>query len=287
MNAGGLLTMDTTTHANFIPEIWSDGVIEAAESALVMAGLVNRAYEGEIKAKGDKVNIPNVSNLTANDKATGTAVTVQAPTEGSTTLTINKHKEVSFYVEDILSAQANVDLRNKYTEKAGYALAKAIDSDLLALYSGLSQTAGAGSTAITDDIILNAMMQLDDVDVPEFNRFLVIKPSQKATMLKLQKFVGAEYRGDEKPGVSGVIGDIYGMKVYVTNQVVAANDIAYNLCFQSDAFALAIQMDIRFQAEYQLEYLSWLLVGDVVYGVAELQDVFAVQVLTTNVAPTT
>jgi len=282
-----ITTMNTTTGANFIPEVWSDGVIEAAESLLVAANVCNRAYEGDIKGKGDTVRIPSISNLSANDKQAGTAVTVQAPTEGITTLSINKHKEVSFYVEDLLATQAQAELRSKYTSKAGYALAKAIDTDLLDLYATFSQSAGDGTTAITDDIILNGMMQLDQADVPPNERVMILAPSQKANMLKLEKFVGNTYRnGKDAPAVSGVIGEIYGMDVYVTNQVAVADSKANNLMMHKDAMSLAIQMEIRLQAQYKLEYLSWLVVGDVIYGVGELQDDHCVVLNTTNVAPT-
>jgi len=279
-------TMTTTTGANFIPEVWSDGVIEAAESLLVAANVVNRAYEGDIKNKGDTVKIPSISNLTANNKTAGTAVTIQAPTEGVTTLSINKHKEVSFYVEDLLATQAQAELRSKYTSKAGYALAKAIDTDIMDLYAGLSLSAGSGTTAITDDLILNGMMQLDQADVPPNERVLIIAPSQKANMLKLDKFVRADYRNGDAPAVSGILGEIYGMTVYSTNQVAISTTKAKNLMMHKDALSLAIQMEIRLQAQYKLEYLSWLVVGDVIYGVGELQDDHAVVIDTTNVAPT-
>jgi len=48
------------------------------------------------------IHIPDVSNLTANDKAAGAQVTTQAPTEGEFTVALNKHKEVSFMIEDIV-----------------------------------------------------------------------------------------------------------------------------------------------------------------------------------------
>ena len=285
-----MTTFNVTDHAAFIPEVWSDAVVSAAESKLVMANLVNRAYEGDIGAKGDTVKIPNIANLTANDKLVGTSVTVQAPAGTAGTLTINQHKEVSFYVEDVLSAQANPDVRARYSGKAGYALAGAIDTDLLELYSSLSQSSGSGTTAITDDIILNASLALDQADVPPEDRYMVIAPSQKANILKLDKFVKRDYRQDGSilaPVTTGVIGDIYGMPVFVTNQVVVAETVAHNLMFHKDAFTLAIQMAIRFQAQYKLEYLSNLLVGDVVYGVGELQDTYAVDMQTTDVAVTT
>ena len=65
------------------------------ERALVMAPLVAR-YDNEVKQKGDYVHIPNVSELTANDKDANSEVTLNVPTETESTISINVHKECSF-----------------------------------------------------------------------------------------------------------------------------------------------------------------------------------------------
>lgn len=286
MNGGGVVTtINTDTAAEFIPEIWSDGVLEAVESNLVFATLVNRDYEGEIKQYGDTVRIPNVSNLAAHDKVKGTAVTVQAPTEDKNLIVINKHKEVSFYIEDVVNIQSKKQLREVYTKKAGYAIAKALDSDIAGLYAGLSQQSGNGASAITDDLILNAIEYLDNAEAPESDRALVIRPSQKKAMLKIDKFVKWDYRaanGQLSPVVTGKFGEIYGAQVYVTTQIPLADAKAHNLCFHKDAFAIAVQMEPRVQAQYKQEYLATLVTVDILYGVAELRDTFGVDIWTTN-----
>ena len=47
--------MTTTTQANYIAEIWATDVIEAAHEILVMAELVDRHYESNMK-KGDTLH---------------------------------------------------------------------------------------------------------------------------------------------------------------------------------------------------------------------------------------
>ena len=44
--------------------------------------------------------------LTVNDKAANTAVTLQTPDDSAVSVTLNKHKEVSFLIEDIARAFA-------------------------------------------------------------------------------------------------------------------------------------------------------------------------------------
>ena len=290
MRPGGVIsTIGTTEAAVFIPEIWGDSVLAAVEANLVMANLVDRQYEGSISKFGDTVRVPNVSNLSANPKVAGTSVTVQAPTETDLTILIDKHYETSFYVEDIAAIQANKPLREIYTKKAGYAIAKAIDDQLMALYAGLSQNdALAGNSAITEDGILKALLYLDNAEAPLNDRSIVIKPSQKKAMLKIDKFVRGDYTGGNATGASpmatGQIGEVFGCKVYVSSQIpITGGTVAHNLMFQKEAFALAVQMSPRVQAQYKQEYLATLVTVDVLFGVKEMRDTFGVDIQTTNV----
>ena len=275
-----------TTAAVFIPEVWSAEILRETEANLVFADKVKR-YDGDVAQFGDIIHIPNLSNLTANNKTVGESVTVQAPTEVEKTITINLHKEASFYIDDMAKVQSKYDLMGEYTKKAGYAIAKAIDTSVASLYSGLSQHVGDGSTDITDANIIRAIQYLDEANAPENDRYLVINPAAKADLMAIDKFVlrtGPGWSVDNSPILhgakeNGFWGDIYGVKVYVSTNVVTeagSPNVVHNMLFQKEAFGLAIQQNPRTQSQYKLEYLSNLTVCDVMYGVAELRDTFAV-----------
>lgn len=290
----------TTTAAVFVPEIWSADVRLATEANLVMAKLVNRQFEGDINQYGDTVHVGDISNLTAQDKAADTDVSFETVTETEFTLTINKHKYVAFKVEDIVKIQSKIDLRARYTEKAGYALAKQVDTDLLGLYSGLSQSVGSAGVDITDATLLSAILLLDNADAPAGDRALVIAPSQMNALLGIDKFVradavgylaamspivtGALAKGSFDPTkVKGYFGQIYGISVYVSTNVPTTGTSpvsTHNLLFHKDAFALAMQENIRIQSDYNIRSLATEVVADCLYGVGEFRDTFAVEVLT-------
>ena len=279
----------TTTGAVFIPEVWSIETIRAAESALVMAPLVKR-YDSLIKSRGDTLHIPNISNLTANDKTQGSEVTTQAVTETETTISIDKWKETSFEIEDIVKTQSQYDLRSEYTEKSGYAIAQVVDTDLLGLYSSLTSTdVGTYGTDITDATIVAAIQSLDEVNAPQSDRNLVIKPSQKAALMKLDKFVMATFLGEyQKPtpvrtGANSryLWGDVYGIPTYYTNQVATTAGTptqTHNLLFHKEAFALALQQAPRTQASYWQKDLAWIVTVDAIYGLTALRTDFGVEV---------
>lgn len=260
----------TTTSAVFIPEIWSVETLRAAEKALVMAPLVKR-YDALVKQRGDTIHIPHVSNLTANPKAQNSEVTLQTVTELDTTIAVDQWKEVSFEIEDIVKVQSQYDLRSEYTSKAGYAIAQAVDSDLLALYSSLATVdVGTYGVDLGDTEIVSALQLLDEADAPLEDRFLVIAPSQKAAIMKLDKFVKADYLGQydqptpvkRGPNNRYLWGDIYGIPTYYTNQIPVTAGTptqTHNLLFHREAFALALQLSPRTQASYwQKDLKIWI-----------------------------
>lgn len=281
-----ITSMTVTTAANFIPEVWSSEIIRAAESNLVLAKQVKR-YDSDVKSYGDVIHVPNLSNLSANSKTAGELVTAQAPTEGKNDITINNHWECSFYVEDIAKIQSKYELLSEYTSKAGYAIAAKIDALLGGLYSGLSQYVGDGSTAITDANIIAGIKKLDLADAPETDRYFDIRANGKADIMGIDKFVlrtGPGWGPDNSPILhgakeNGFFGDIYGLKVYVSNNLTveaASPTVCHNLMFQKEAFGLAMQLAPRVQTQYKQEYLSNLVTVDTIFGYAEMRDTFAV-----------
>jgi len=128
-----------TSAANFIPEIWSDEIVAAYKRNLVAANVVKKMnFKGK---KGDTVHIPSPTRGSASAKGATNAVTLIVNNESEVQISINKHYEYSRLIEDIVEAQALSSLRSFYTEDAGYALAKQVDTDLIQL----GRTANGGA----------------------------------------------------------------------------------------------------------------------------------------------
>lgn len=284
-----MANITTTTAAVFLPTLWSTETIRAAESALVAAGLIKR-YDALVQSRGQTINIPNISNLNANAKSANTDVVTQAITETQTVLNINKWYESSFEIEDIVAVQSNYDLRSEYSEKAGYAIAKQVDTDILSLYTGLTTTdVGTYGVDAADATYVAAENALDRNDVPLENRYFIIHPNQKAAIMKIDKFVKADYLGQydqatpvrKGPSSRYLWGEIYGVPVYYTNnvqQTAATPTQFHNLEIHKEAFALGLQQAPRLQAAYWLPSLAWKVVCDAIYGVTTLRTGFGVNI---------
>ena len=288
-----------TTGATFIPELWSDEIIAAYKQNLVMANLVSKmSFKGK---KGDTLHIPKPTRGSASVKAASTQVTLQAATESEVQVLVNKHYEYSRLIEDITEVQALASLRKFYTGDAGYALAKQVDTDLMALgrnvqggngtiaydkaviaSDGSTLYTGANEAAITDAGIRKVIQTLDDADVPMDGRVLVLPPVARNVMMGLARFTEQAFVGETGGGNTirnGEIGNVYGVKVYVsTNCETATGDARIGMMFHKDAFVLAEQMGVRSQTQYKQEYLGTLFTSDMLYGVAELRDNAAVAI---------
>lgn len=263
--------------------------LRAQEAALVVAPLVKR-YDSLVKGRGDTVHIPEVSNLSANDKVANTDVTLQSVTESERTIAISNWKEASFLVEDIVKVQSNYDLMAEYTSKAGYAIAQAIDSALLALYTGFTNAdVGTYGVDVTDPVLVAAIQALDEANAPMEDRAIVLKPSQKAALMKLDKFVKADYLGQydnptpvkRGPNNRFLWGEIYGVPVYYTTQVPTTAGTptqTHNICFHKEALALALQLAPRTQGTYWQRSLGWLVTVDTIYGVNNLRTNHGVEI---------
>ena len=285
----GTLQQTTTTGANFIPEIWSPEILRATENALVMAPLVKR-FDSMVNGKGDTIHIPNLSNLTATSKSANVSVTLQAPTESVTNISIDQHYESSFLVEDILKVQSNYDLMGEYTSKAGESIARRIDTDLLGTYSSFTNTdVGAYGSDITDAVILAAAEAIDLANAPMEDRALIIYPTQKTALARIDKFVKSDYLGQYQnatvvrtgPNSRFMWGDIYGVPVYYTRQVTSTAGTPtqyHNIMFHKEAIALALQLAPRTQSDYILEYLGNLVVVDTIYGYSAIRPTFGIEV---------
>ena len=284
---------------NFIPELWSDEVIGAYKTNLVLANLVTKlSHKGK---KGDTIYIPVPARGAASAKAANTQVVLSAATNTAVTVTINKHYEYSKLIEDIAEVQALASMRKFYTDDAGFALAKQVDSDLFALVEGFQggtvggtaansyEKAYIGSTGaalytgnssnaadITDAGIRALILKLDNADVPMDNRVIVMPPVAANDLLGLNRFTEQQFIGNGDAIKTGKIGMIYGMDVYISTSCPTAsgnsNADRVGMIMHKDALVLAEQVGVRSQTQYKQEWLGDLFTSDTLYGVAELRN---------------
>lgn len=303
-------SIDTVSaEPGFIPELWSDEIIAAYKSNLVTAPLVTRLnHKGK---KGDTIYIPSPTRGAAAAKGEETQVTLQAVAGTTVSISIDKHYEYSRLIEDFADVQALASMRRFFTEDAGYALAKQVDTDIIRL--GRAARGGNGGTNATDEYnkgvyidsgglagtvasptdyvadtstvldlndagIRDCIQYLDDQDVPMENRFLIVPPSQRNALMGVARFTEQAFVGEAGGGNTirnGMIGEVYGIPVFVSTNCDTTTDAgADRVCLMGHKgwAALVEQLSVRSQTQYMQQYLATLMTSDTIYGVGELRD---------------
>lgn len=236
--------------ANFIPEIWSQKLLKIFDKNAVMANLVNRDFEGEIKNAGDIVKVRTFGDVTINDYTRDMTISFQALTDPMQEMTIDQQKYFAFKVDDLDKAQANTNILEGYVGRAAIGIRNIIDTRLLSHHADADSgnvigTDGAPITLTTSNIysyIADMSELLDQANVPSEDRNLVITPKFKTLLLKSDEFTRATSLGD-KVVQNGYIGNVAGFSVHVSTNLAAESGVVNLMAFTKDFISFASQVN--------------------------------------------
>lgn len=254
----------TQYSGNFIPEIWSGKLQAKFYKTTVFSEISNNDWEGEIKGQGDKVRIRTIPTISINTYNKGDNLTNQVPTSAPIELNIDQGKYFAVVLDDVDAVQTDVKLMDMFTNDATEQMKIAIDALILDGVKAAAAAANKGATAgaisgninlgvdsapraVTKanvlDLILDAGQALDEQNVPESGRWLVI-PSWMAAMIKNSDLKQAYLTGDTvSPLRNGKLGMIDRFQVYVSNNLPKTGDgDSYLLAGTKDAITFASQM---------------------------------------------
>ena len=226
----------------FIPTLWSNKLNAKFYASTMMTEIANTSWEGEIKNQGDTIRIRTAPSITINNYAgAGTTLTSEVPVPITQDMQINKGKYFSVQVNDILAHQADMDLMNMFTDDAAKQLKIQIENDAFfdwfvtsgaaATNKGATAGVSAASYNLGTDVapivettpanILNAILAmssaLDEQNVPEDGRWLIISPFERQLLMQTD-LAQAYFTGDSSSIVrTGKIGMLDRFDVYVSN----------------------------------------------------------------------
>lgn len=237
--------------------------------------------KGNITRAGDRVTFQIFPTLSTSDIST---------TDGSFTNTevvvvpksvvIDKWKNVSADLVDIVDAQSVLEWETEFSEGFGKAIGQKQDTDIADLVNDLTTNiVGDVGNAMSDPVILQAQRKLDDLDVPKEDRTWILAPVAHSDILGIDKFVLANTTGFSK-GVqvdSGRVVGLYGTPVEVSTQIATTSGGRDNVLFHKEAFGVVMQRDFKMEKFARVRY-STNYAGSALYGVAILRDNHAVWV---------
>ncbi len=209
--------------------IWAAELQSSLKKALVFAGpqAVNRNYEGLIRSTGDSVRIMSISRPTVAAYVKDvTTVTPETLTDAERTLLIDQCNYFAFELDDVDYAQTNNGgkLLSEAAVESAYAIADVTDLYVAGLYTGADAANKISTTAITSATLaqqglINLKVKLDQANVPNQGRYVIVPPWYLGLLLQATGFVSLADSGTTEALRNGLIGRAYGFDIYVSNNV--------------------------------------------------------------------
>lgn len=225
----------------FIPTLWSGKLLAKFYSNTILSEVTNTDYEGELKSQGDTIRIRLAPSISIQDYTAGQSLNYEVPEPIYQDMQVNKGKYFGVQVNDVLEYQADMDLMNMFTEDAAKQLKISIENEVFfnsfvtegPATANEGATAGAISAAYdlgtdvapidqsTAENVLNAILRmssvLDEQNVPEDGRFLIITPYDRHLLMQ-SSIAQAYFSGDSSSTIrTGKIGMLDRFSVYVSN----------------------------------------------------------------------
>lgn len=212
-----------TSEVNFIPEVFSKLLQAKFYKKSILPAISNTDYEGEISGQGDKVVIRTVPAVTINNYA-GT-ITTQELTTAKVEMLIDKAKYYSFKVDDVLAAQADINMLEGASTDAAEGMRIAVETEVLAGAITGATSIGSQTTITAANILTNILTmskQLDELNIPEEGRFIVLSP-EFISLLKQSELRQAYITGDAtSPLRNGQVGMVDRFNVFQSNMLFTA-----------------------------------------------------------------
>jgi hypothetical protein len=220
----------------------SQSGLDAFRSAFLPVRAFSTDFSPDPAAKYDTVNVPYVPAASAAADFAGT-YTRQDSTINKKQIVLNKHKFVSWYLNDREFSKSPVLNLERFGMAKGFQLAKAVFQDILSVVTaanfGAAAFTGLASTWDADDVI-DVKDVCDTADMPELQRALNLKSGYVNALLKDNSIQNASALGSPSAIVDGDLARIGGFDLYMSN-LIPAN--AENLIgFASYPSAIAVAM---------------------------------------------
>jgi N4-gp56 family major capsid protein len=269
----------TTTLNDLLPAITAEAMFVAGERS-IMRGLVKNFALAP--GQGKTITVPiyplqSAASVTEGDEVGNTAVATDGATLTVTTAAIRT------LVTDLAVASSASNVVADLGRLFGEAIARKVDTDLLALFSGFSVGAGDATTALSAATIAQAAAKLRAAGVPVQDLACVINPyvayDLKSAITNTFANPNAGLIQNEAM-TTGYIGTLFGIPVYESN-LIANNGTAGDYVggvFHREALGLAMVGDINIETQRRASFLGTDIVASMHYGVGELYDGYGVKV---------
>ena len=274
--------MADETTSSTISELYTEIVAEAmftASEQSIMKGLV-RNYT--IAGGGKSVEVPIYPTVSASAVSEASDLSNTAINPSSVTITASE-VGIMTTLTDLARNSASRNVAQDIGRVFGEAIARKIDLDLTALFDGFSTSVGGSGAALSADTVAQAHANLRNNSVPMNDLALVIHPMVAHDLKRgmTNTYAGLDTDISNEALRSGFIGTLFGVPVFETANMAntgTAGDYK-GAMFHRDALGLAMMQDLKIEVQRDASLRADEIVATAVYGVAELQDSYGIEIL--------
>ena len=210
---------------NFISTVWSENLYQALDKQYIAVANCSREFEGDIKEKGNVVKICGLGDITVSDYTKDTNMTSpQALSDTVRELVIDQAKYFNFQIDDIDRTQSNPALMSLAMKNAASALANQADRHVFSLIgnAGIKSAVTANDGNAVLDALINARTRLMENNVSNASDIVIeVSPTVAAMILKAKISLSTD---NQDALENGCIGNLYGCKIFVSNNIMQAED---------------------------------------------------------------
>lgn len=239
--------MANTIPAGLQNNIIAQSALEAFTTIMAPLGAFSTSFNGDAAQRGKTINITTLDNVGGTADFSGT-YTAQDSTYGTTLITLDKHKFVSWHVTDTESSQSSAVELQRFGYQKGGALAKSIFQDILSLVTATN----FGNNTVDKLIVTAADFDADSVadlrakgfnfNCPPDQCALVLGNTYFTSLLKDNSLAHAMNYGSAEVVQGGRVPSLFGIKgIYESNAIPANSQNLEGFYTHPSAIALAMR----------------------------------------------
>ena len=278
--------MANETTSSTISELYTEIVAEALFVASEQSIMRNLVRNYTIAGGGKSVEIPIYATVSAGAVSEASDLSNTAVNPSSVTITASE-VGIMTTLTDLARNSAGRNVAGDIGRLFGEAIARKLDADLSALFTGFStERAGGAGNELTVADIFEAVADLRTANAPA-PYYGVFHPKQIFNVKKslTNTFVGRDTELSNEAMRSGFVGTVAGVQIFESsNVVVDGSDDSIGGVFSQDALALAMMQDLKLETQRDASLRADEIVATAVYGVSEIHDTYGVKLTADTLA---
>lgn len=279
-------------------KVWANEVMASYANKVT---LKDRTRVRRIQS-GKSAQFPAIGLIGASYHTPGAVLTGQTVEHGEKVVTIDDLLISDVFLASIDEAMNHYDVRSEYTKNMGIALAQTFDRNIisLAVKSAIAGTSGAvadqgdaarvalGSVtpSVADIItgIYDAGVTMDENNVPEDERFVIVPPQVYSDLSQNDKLVSKDFNMSNGDYSKRLVMEVGGFQVVKSNNFAidhtsvtrhpdtsdskyAVDATGYKaLCMHPHAIGTVELLGMATEAEYEISRQGWLAVSKMAIG---------------------